>query len=230
LLFNGAKLLTVRTLSLDGNLESKDSEAVKLSKGLQMQLMQTAQQNMPQQQQQQLNQFGQPMQPQQQLNQFGQPMQPPQQQLNQFGQPIQPNQQPQQLNQFGQPVQQGQPQQQLNQFGQPMQGGQQQPTQQQMNQFGQPMQQQQQQQKSQFDNNQPQFGNMQDEASLYGQTSGGPVGAPKKIGPPAMQPQGFQQPMQNPNQPQKMAQKFPLMGSAKGSLVKIYQLYEVNIF
>lgn len=34
LLFNGAKLLTVRTLSLDGNAESKDSEAIKLTKSL----------------------------------------------------------------------------------------------------------------------------------------------------------------------------------------------------
>lgn len=32
MLFNGAKLLTVRTLSMDGNLESKDSEPIKLSK------------------------------------------------------------------------------------------------------------------------------------------------------------------------------------------------------
>ena len=42
-MFNGAKQLTVRTLSLDGNLESKDSDLpVKLSKQLQMQLNQTA--------------------------------------------------------------------------------------------------------------------------------------------------------------------------------------------
>ena len=34
MLFNGAKLLTVRTLSMDGNLESKDSEPIKLSKNL----------------------------------------------------------------------------------------------------------------------------------------------------------------------------------------------------
>lgn len=32
MLFNGAKLLTLRTLSLDGNAESKDSEAIKLIK------------------------------------------------------------------------------------------------------------------------------------------------------------------------------------------------------
>lgn len=34
LLFNGAKILTVRTLSLDGNAESKDSEPIKLSKSM----------------------------------------------------------------------------------------------------------------------------------------------------------------------------------------------------
>lgn len=34
LLFNGAKLLTVRTLSLDGNAESKDSEPIRLSKSM----------------------------------------------------------------------------------------------------------------------------------------------------------------------------------------------------
>lgn len=34
LLFNGAKLLTVRTLSFDGNSESKDSPPIKLSKSL----------------------------------------------------------------------------------------------------------------------------------------------------------------------------------------------------
>lgn len=33
-MFNGAKLVTVRTLSLDGNSESKDSQPIKLSKSL----------------------------------------------------------------------------------------------------------------------------------------------------------------------------------------------------
>ena len=33
-MFNGAKLLTVRTLSLDGNAESKDSEPIRLSKSM----------------------------------------------------------------------------------------------------------------------------------------------------------------------------------------------------
>lgn len=36
LLFNGAKQLTLRTLSLDGNAESKDSEPIKLNKSIMM--------------------------------------------------------------------------------------------------------------------------------------------------------------------------------------------------
>lgn len=40
LLFNGAKQLTLRTLSLDGNAESKDSEPIKLSKSMQQQMTQ----------------------------------------------------------------------------------------------------------------------------------------------------------------------------------------------
>lgn len=46
LLFNGAKLLTLRTLSLDGNAESKDSEPIKLSRTMQQQLHQQSSQEM----------------------------------------------------------------------------------------------------------------------------------------------------------------------------------------
>jgi hypothetical protein len=70
LLFNnGAKLLTVRTLSLDGNSESKDSQPIKLSKSMMQMMMATSAGNkvavnesipkkQPEQQQQSSNIFG----------------------------------------------------------------------------------------------------------------------------------------------------------------------------